>query len=494
MAQSDQANGEKRLLVPLFVFGATGAQLWLPLIHFGANEYRMPDYSIIGTAPPFIAWFAAVAMTALLFMLSRSKDASRLSQYASVAGGGLSILGAMMFLLEGMIMSQGRMPFLLLSGAVLGIGNGLLAMVWGTLADLLSNRQAMLVMSLAATLSCLLFGFAQSGADPLALCCAVCILFGVSLLCSRRLACGACGCGPEHVLTAQSFKKSASIFVRAAISSACFGFIFAAMVFQFTGAEHGRAGWYTWLFGFAGLAVSIALLASGHCRDKPRDALFVYRLLPLPIIIAFFPFNGGTEFSLVLAMCFSVVAIWCYMLIAPMVWRQCALALKVSISYAAGAAAAGLFAGAVLGLLLAMLIEGFGIKAEILPISVTAIISMSLSVIATNIILTKGELLSASSKALLAGQAMDPSDANDLLLNKLQLICGRFGLTKREAEVLRILSSGYNLKRLQRELFISEGTAITHRRRIYQKLGVHSKDELIDFVVNYVDPDALDSR
>ena len=35
--------------------------------------------------------------------------------------------------------------------------------------------------------------------------------------------------------------------------------------------------------------------------------------------------------------------------------------------------------------------------------------------------------------------------------------------------------------RVQEELVISEGTAITHRRNIYRKLDVHSKQELIDF-------------
>lgn len=41
---------------------------------------------------------------------------------------------------------------------------------------------------------------------------------------------------------------------------------------------------------------------------------------------------------------------------------------------------------------------------------------------------------------------------------------------------------GNTLARVQEELVISEGTAITHRRNIYRKLDVHSKQELIDFV------------
>ena len=54
------------------------------------------------------------------------------------------------------------------------------------------------------------------------------------------------------------------------------------------------------------------------------------------------------------------------------------------------------------------------------------------------------------------------------------------GLTKRETEVTALLLEGRSLRIVQQELFISEGTARTHAKRIYAKLGVHSKQELID--------------
>ena len=60
-----------------------------------------------------------------------------------------------------------------------------------------------------------------------------------------------------------------------------------------------------------------------------------------------------------------------------------------------------------------------------------------------------------------------------------------YGLTGRESDVLSILARGHGLSRVQDELFISEGTAITHRRHIYQKLNIHSKSELIDLVTRF---------
>ncbi|MBS5449869.1 MAG: hypothetical protein KHZ24_01445 [Coriobacteriia bacterium] len=44
------------------------------------------------------------------------------------------------------------------------------------------------------------------------------------------------------------------------------------------------------------------------------------------------------------------------------------------------------------------------------------------------------------------------------------------------------MARGYSLARVCEELSISEGTAISHRRNVYAKLGVHSRDELLDLV------------
>ena len=55
------------------------------------------------------------------------------------------------------------------------------------------------------------------------------------------------------------------------------------------------------------------------------------------------------------------------------------------------------------------------------------------------------------------------------------------GLTKRETEVAKLLLEGRSLRIIQEELYISEGTARTHAKRIYSKLGIHSKQELIDY-------------
>lgn len=65
--------------------------------------------------------------------------------------------------------------------------------------------------------------------------------------------------------------------------------------------------------------------------------------------------------------------------------------------------------------------------------------------------------------------------------SSFERIAQNAGLTKREIEVVQLLLEGRSLRIIQETLFISEGTARTHTKRIYAKLGVHSKQELIDF-------------
>ena len=56
------------------------------------------------------------------------------------------------------------------------------------------------------------------------------------------------------------------------------------------------------------------------------------------------------------------------------------------------------------------------------------------------------------------------------------------GLTEREIQILALLAEGRTSPYISKELFIGVNTVNTHKRRIYQKLGVHNKQELIDKV------------
>ncbi len=55
-------------------------------------------------------------------------------------------------------------------------------------------------------------------------------------------------------------------------------------------------------------------------------------------------------------------------------------------------------------------------------------------------------------------------------------------LTPRETEVFLLLALGRNKRTISRDLVLSENTVKTHIAKIYQKIDVHSQQELIDVI------------
>lgn len=63
----------------------------------------------------------------------------------------------------------------------------------------------------------------------------------------------------------------------------------------------------------------------------------------------------------------------------------------------------------------------------------------------------------------------------------LKRVAVSFALTERETEIFEYLANGYSSKRIGDKLYISPYTVQNHTKCIYRKMGIHSKQELIDF-------------
>ncbi len=69
-------------------------------------------------------------------------------------------------------------------------------------------------------------------------------------------------------------------------------------------------------------------------------------------------------------------------------------------------------------------------------------------------------------------------------------------LTKREIEVLKLLSQGHAIKIIADRLYISEHTAISHRKNISEKIGVKSISGLTTYAIisGYIDVESIDKN
>ena len=82
----------------------------------------------------------------------------------------------------------------------------------------------------------------------------------------------------------------------------------------------------------------------------------------------------------------------------------------------------------------------------------------------------------------------DTSQSDESAVSQGELVANltaeRFGLSPREADVLRLLVAGESTTQIQDTLCIAPGTFNYHMRNIYSKLGVHSRQELLVFIYN----------
>lgn len=58
-------------------------------------------------------------------------------------------------------------------------------------------------------------------------------------------------------------------------------------------------------------------------------------------------------------------------------------------------------------------------------------------------------------------------------------------LTTRELEITRLLAHGYTNKEIAEKLFLSIKTIEAHRSKIYSKLGLKSRAELVDYAIEH---------
>ncbi len=66
------------------------------------------------------------------------------------------------------------------------------------------------------------------------------------------------------------------------------------------------------------------------------------------------------------------------------------------------------------------------------------------------------------------------------LVRRCSDLARRYGLTQREEEVLILLAEHKTAGDIERELLIANGTAKAHIGHVYQKLGIHSREELFE--------------
>ncbi|PNV64334.1 LuxR family transcriptional regulator, partial [Rubneribacter badeniensis] len=70
----------------------------------------------------------------------------------------------------------------------------------------------------------------------------------------------------------------------------------------------------------------------------------------------------------------------------------------------------------------------------------------------------------------------------DSVRSRCERLARIHGLSDREFDVLELLAKGHTRVSVAKRLYVSENTVRVHVKNIYAKLGIHSKQQLIDLV------------
>lgn len=92
---------------------------------------------------------------------------------------------------------------------------------------------------------------------------------------------------------------------------------------------------------------------------------------------------------------------------------------------------------------------------------------------------TQAAELRRAIKAAASGQVQISPQAAAFLLHSIRTPEAPMTLTRREAEVLRLLARGHSNKEMARQLQVVEDTVKTHVRHILDKLGVQSRTQAV---------------
>ncbi|MEE0705736.1 MAG: helix-turn-helix transcriptional regulator [Adlercreutzia sp.] len=77
------------------------------------------------------------------------------------------------------------------------------------------------------------------------------------------------------------------------------------------------------------------------------------------------------------------------------------------------------------------------------------------------------------------------SEYRDRFSKQMAMVREAYGLSARETEVAELIARGNSVARIAEMLVVSENTIRTHSKRIYSKLDVHKRQELIDLVESF---------
>ncbi|OUO86027.1 hypothetical protein B5F40_15460 [Gordonibacter sp. An230] len=436
---------------------------WLFLLFYGGG---LNVETATGIDPTDVIYLSsALALIATLGMgLARTKAFMRASEsrIGAVAAPAVTALGTLLYCLDQSMPT----PWLVwAAGLLTGIGSAVLAARWASVFGNVSSRTIIAnfpTILAAVVVICVSIGYLPRWAC-LALLVVLPLCSGGALQFARRYQRGLPRPSSDRPEQGRSQGKRNALLVAFV---ALVGFTVALLPsFEVAGTNYGMLFYLVagiLVLGFAGTALFLA-------DRRSFSLLFVAPLLVLAVVLL--PFAQFAADSLgdvaypVGSVAFELMLLFGTVLFALVTDQSPARIFMMGRMTLAVSDLAGAFLGERVADL------GGTVIAQVASVCLFASCELLLAAVVVSYFANRRGKMRAEK----AAEPIAPSTS-------LEQIVERFGLSEREREVFVLLAEGRSSARIQEDLCIAAGTANYHTRNIYQKLGVHSRQEVIDLV------------
>jgi DNA-binding CsgD family transcriptional regulator len=238
------------------------------------------------------------------------------------------------------------------------------------------------------------------------------------------------------------------------------------------------------VFALALLLVSIRFL-----RNIPFDRIYLLTMAVISVVLAVTPLIGLNNRFISDIIAFSTyvfdVAVWS--LLAFIVFKQ-RYPSAVIFGFGKGIGVLGSFVGWISG---ASLLPSLGesLLVTIIFVALALIVAVSSIIVFTDKranllfgVLPEQDISIGESMVKTSKSQLDRTNQSRPWIAACRRVSSQGRLTNREAEILEQLSLGRTPESISQHLCISLKTVRTHTHNVYTKLGVHSRQELVNLI------------
>ncbi|OUO87990.1 helix-turn-helix transcriptional regulator [Gordonibacter sp. An230] len=451
---------------------------------FGYVSFESPTMfaSVDGSAIPVQSLFqvAIVGARVLVYgsMIAVMRRRSRISTLASaflcagVAAAGF-LVTKMAFEFVPFAPSDVLLPWLMFGGLLYGAGGALVTLLWARFSGTLDLRRVYLFVLLSNALSLVLYLLVTLLPTP-AVAPVGAILFFVSVAFCKRCLDMRGPIGEE--CSAPVLKGALLSLWRPILGTSILSFMSGLMLQVSIQQSIPLATFQCTSIITQGAVVLVLLLPALMAKSQPSLGSVYKVALPLSatgFLLLPLIWDGAGGLANACAQLGSLVAgiiLWCMTANAV---RDTRLPAGLLFSCSLVCTNAAQLAGAVVGTLNAHTFSVGDLKLTAVALVAVYLVAM------VSTFLFKDRTFSGEG----AGRTIPATVAPQVALEeRCRQIVETYGLTPRESEILRHLGQGRTVRSISERLVVSENTVKYHVKSIYQKLDVHSRDEVVDLI------------